>query len=195
MIHQRDGYCWEEFLPWRDEPPATLLRGPRKSPSSLSLGLNSPSPPDPLFNSHTCAEAQTGPPLGHTSLLTHLRFVSRSASDAGCPAGAGGPLNSAPQHRLCLPSPTTASRGGWPTEPRRERCHTATFQQFSFFNLFVSWPLLTLLRALSRRPPCRSLPTPGSTNRRINRGVTLGPDLVSDGDVPSVLEGQAVAFV
>lgn len=55
--------------PRRDEPPVTLLRGrghppPTWAGPSLSPGLNSPSPPDPLFNSHTCIKAWTGPPQG-----------------------------------------------------------------------------------------------------------------------------------
>lgn len=48
--------------PRRDEPPVTRLGGrgrppPVRAGPSLSPGLNSLSPPDPLFNSHTCTKA------------------------------------------------------------------------------------------------------------------------------------------
>lgn len=48
--------------PRRDEPPVTLLGGRGRAPPVragpwLSPGMNSPSPPDPLFNSHTRTKA------------------------------------------------------------------------------------------------------------------------------------------
>lgn len=180
--------------PRRDEPPVTLLGGrgrppPVRAGPSLSAGMNSPSPPDPFFNSHTCTKARTGAPRG--------------------PGPPNPPLPHSPGHRewgMAELSPTASSPASlaFCTKPKwawllnlGSRFVPCWRVQPRLYNLVLisSWsgPSRPSHGLSPARPHCHS-DCPWIRKRKENCGVTLGLWLVSDGDVPSCFGGVSSHF-
>lgn len=175
-IHQRDGYCWEEFLPggmnlqW-------LFSGAEGIPLPHGQGHRSArgwTLPHPLTPSSTPTHASRREPdlrrAQRPRSLPPLHFQPHIGSQVPrWGRGRGMAAFNPKASSLPLLTYNTPSRSLTCWTLMGMLLHTGGCRRpltVLSFNLLVAWFLLTLPGSLPCRPHHHCLPTPGSTNRR-----------------------------